>query len=316
MSVGRLSLVLALVLSAGLAGCLNDFDEVRLNRVFISGIDVAAPAVGTGIVTLVANVTVDNREADSGPLTLLVKAHNTATGLLVATEEAEVGRIERDRSEATPVALRLPKEDGYRITALLFENEERRDQAVVQVSKVSALAVNVVETGLAVSGLEFLVENVTGSRVRIAAQVYLTNEGTDTSIPLRLQVKAREVSTGLLSDEQWADVEGIGVEATRIREVVLEVPDAYNYLVEAVLWQDEFVVGKGQGKVQLLPTFTIPKDEEIVVDKPVVEDFIQRGESGGDRTYDSSEEEATPAPAAVLVVAALAATLFWFRRRT
>lgn len=308
-------LVVILVSSVALAGCLNDFDETRLNHLRISGIDVSAPHVGSGTVTLLVNVTLDNAMAKSGEVLLRVKAYNTATGLLVKTLEEQVGTMRADRTETVPVALDLPKQDGYRITVEASQDDRRVQTASVKVTEIAALDRTISDTGLRVTTLEFLVRNVTGDKVRIDTQVYLTNQGAAESETLRLQLKAREVSTGLLAAEEWTDVAAIPPEATRISTAALQVPDAYNYLVEAVLWDGDLIVGRGEGKVQLLPTFTVPKDEEVVVKRPVVEDFQHRGDGVDWANGAESDAEGSPAPAALLLLTTLALLVTWIRRR-
>lgn len=311
------ALVLVLLLPLALAGCLRE-DVDDPNHLRIAGIDVAAPRVTSGFATLVVNVTLDNGQGASGPVRVVVKAFDTASGLLVRTGEAAPGALPKDRTIAVSVALEVPRQSGYRLEVEAYEDERAVQSASVTASNLGALQPTLFATGLQLGPLDFLVRNVTGDRVAIDAAVYLTNEGAGPSRPLRLQAKAREVSTGLLSDEAWTAQPAVEMEATRAVAVPLEVPDGYNYEVEAVLWDGDHVVGQARGRVQLLPTFTRNTSEELVVTHPEIRDFVRdRAEEARLREDLAQRTEAarTPFPGAVLALAIVAVAAGLARRR-
>lgn len=312
--------LVALLLAILLAGCIRQ--DVRPNTVDIARIDVSAPVVTSGTAVLAVNVTLDNSGAESGDLRLVVRAYDTDTGLLVLTNETRPGKMGEDRTETFEVRMAVPRQSGYRLGVDLYEDDRLVRPDGVTVSNVGGLEPNLFETGIRIGSMDFLVKNVTG-RVDIEAKVYVTNEGRGDARPLRLQVKAREVSTGLLSDEAFTNVSGVPVEATRPFAVRLDVPQGYNYEVEAILWDGDFIVGRGRGTVQLLPTYVKPADTDIVVTRPNLADFAPgeaayrgdgRGAYAGDDGF-ASEAPAVPGFGAFAAVAALAGVAFLVARR-
>lgn len=310
--------LVAVLLAVLLAGCIRN--DVTPHSVNIARVDVAAPVVTSGTAVLAVNVTLDNAGAESGDLRLVVRAYDTDTGLLVLTNETRPGKMPGDHTSTYEVRMAVPRQSGYRIGVDLYEDDRVARTDGVIVSNVGGLQPNLFETGIKIGSMDFLVKNATG-RVDIEAKVYVTNEGRGDARPLRLQVKAREVSTGLLSDEAFVNVSGVPVEATKPFAVRLDVPPGYNYAIEAVLWDGDFVVGRGQGAVQLLPTYVKPADTEIVVTRPNLNDFAPGAAGEHDRSYepggsyDSEAEPAVPGFGALAAVAAVAVVAFLARRR-
>jgi hypothetical protein len=70
-------------------------------------------------------------------------------------------------------------------------------------------------------------------------------------------VKVREMDAGLLADKVWARTGEIRPETTVIRSVNLTMPDQYNYIVEVLIWNNDTVVKRGQGYIQLSPIIEI-----------------------------------------------------------
>lgn len=306
----------ALLLLLPLTGCLNDFnDGVLQNRLDIHAIDVAAPVVKSGAVTFDVRISVDNEMARSGDVALVVKAFDADSGLLAMTVERDIGPIERDMTVPVSASMELPRSAGYRIEVSLLQDGQVIQVRSVTVTNLDALPPNVHDTGIRVASMDFLVRNASDGRALITANVYVTNEGATESQPLRLQVKAREVSTGLLADEEWIELPSVPPEETHAHESDLDVAQEYNYEVEVVVWDGSFIVGRGSGAVQLLPTFERPNDTEIEVNKPDLSDFT-RERSAADRDERSAlEEAATPGLGILLAMAALAIAASW-RRRT
>lgn len=316
-----LALVLVVSMLLPAAGCIRDFDErERDNRVRLRSIDVAAPRVTTGSVELAINSTLDNRGADSDPIQVKVKAFDERTGFLEATKIAPNRTIEEDKTVSIQVTMDLPRRSGYRIEVEVYEAGQIVETGRVVVRNVTSLEPTVHETSVAITTMEFLVRNVSSSRVLIETEVYLTNEGTRDSTPLRMQVKARDADTGLLADQVWTEVGSIPPDETRIRSVDLDVPDEHNYVVDVLLWDGNLSVEQGQGTVQLLPTMTKKADEEIQVTDPEIEDFLgedrDEDHARGDRAPSGEGAAAeTPALGPALALALLAGLAVAIRRR-
>lgn len=316
----RLVLVALLVLAMPMAGCIKEADSVEPgNHIRVRDIAVAAPHVTSGSVTLAINVTLDNWQADSDPVRVVVRAFNTDTGFLIETVEATPGPLDKDKTVPVEVSLQVPREAGYRIEVDVYEDGQVVQEGQVTVRNVAALQPTLHDTSLAIGTMDFIVRNVTGNRVVIETKVYLTNEGASISRPLDLQVKARETQTHIIADEARTRVTGIGPEETQPATVRLEVPDGHNYRIEAILWDGNLTVERGQGTVQLLPTMTEPEGQDIVVSDPQIEDFIRdgRGEAreAGDGGMAEEAQDATPGPGLVLALVAVAGTAIMAHRR-
>lgn len=297
---------LAVAVVVALAGCINDFDRVLQNDMRIHDIDVSAPEVRSGAIDLVIDVSLDNRMARSGEVVVEVRAFDTATGLLSQTTSQEVGRIGKDKTEVVSLPMTVPRAPGYRIEVRVEQDGRIQEVRAVTLRNLDALEANVFDTGLRVSSMDFLVRNVTADRVAITAEVHVINEGTSPSPELRMQTKAREVSTSLIADEAWVELGSIHPEETHIESVDLDVPDAFNYQVETVVWDGQVIVERGQGNVQLLPTFERPKDTEIEVVDPDVSQFAR---DSADR-----DEPRTPGFPLIAAVAAIGG-IAWMKRR-
>jgi len=307
----RWSLVALVLVAPFLSGCTDFEPEGRENHLFVQGIDVSAPEVGSGRIVLLVNTTIDNSVARSGDLRLLTKAYDQASGLLVASVETAVPPLGREETRVVSTRLDLQRASGFRLQVDLYQDEKIVRGGSLDVGNLAALEPNLYDTGLRISTLDFEVLGTQGNRTSVRATVYLTNEGGEGSRPLSLQLKAREVSTGLLAAQSWAAVGAIALDATRAYNASLSLPDGYNYAVEAVLWDGEIIVERGVGHVQFAPTAIVDPGSQVVVTRPDLDDFVGDG-GDGDGDFDGGEE--TPGLPFFAVVAALALAAFAIRR--
>ncbi|HUR25637.1 MAG TPA: hypothetical protein VM327_06460 [Candidatus Thermoplasmatota archaeon] len=305
----RWSLVASLFLVALLAGC-TDFDEGQENYLFVQGIDVSAPEVGSGRIVLLVNTTLDNSMARSGDLRLVTKAFDLATGLLVEQVETPVPPLGDKETRIVSTRLDLVRAPGFRLQVDLYQDQKMVRGASLDVSNLAALEPNLYDTGLRIAAMDFEVLDTRGNRTTVRASVYLTNEGREGSRPLSLQLKAREVSTGLLSAQVWARVGSVALDATRAYNATLSLPDGYNYAVEAVLWDGDIIVERGVGSVQFAPTTVVDPGQKVVVTRPNLEDFL---DSGGEASRDDSSNS-TPGLSLLAVLAVLAVAAVLARR--
>jgi PGF-CTERM protein len=307
----RWSFLSLLLVAPLLAGC-TDFDDARReNYLFVQGIDVSAPEVGSGRIVLLVNTTIDNSEARSGDLRLLVKAFDRDTGLLVRSVETPAEPLGKEETRIVSTRLDLPRASGYRLEVDLYQDERLLRGGNLDVSNLANLEPNRYDSGLRISTIDFEVLDTVGNRTSVRATAYLTNEGGGASRPLSLQLKAREVSTGLLVAQVWAQVGAIRLDATRAFNATLSLPDGYNYDVEAVLWDGEIIVERGVGHVQFAPTTVVNPGQQVVVTRPNLEDFAG---GAGDGDGDSGEE--TPGIGVLAVLAALLLAAVALRRRS
>lgn len=254
-------------------GCLRDFEESRLR---ITDLDISAERVtSTSVLLNVTTYIENNGKGESGEVKLILKAFDSTSGLLVGETTTPAESINKDQTVSVSQLIDVEREGEYRIDVVLFEDEKRLRQRSVQIYGIGDLTPNVHDIGIKIQEMDFLVENVTDSRVAIGVDIYLTNEGDFTSEDLPMLVKAREVDAGLLADKVWITTCNIEKEKTIINSCEIAVPDGYNYIVEALIWKNDTIVERGEGVVQLNPKRTIPKDEKVVSSDIRVRDFME-----------------------------------------
>jgi len=268
---GVLLLAGILILSVISCGCIRDFERSELR---VADIDISAERVASANVLLNVTTYIENRGDRSGDARLLLKAFDLESGLLVDQETVTVGSILKRKTKSASQVVKVDRDGGYRIEVVLFEDEQRVDQRTMKVSGIGDLTPNVYDIGLRIPEMDFLVKNVTGSRVTIGVDLYLTNEGITPSEDLQVLIKAREVDAGLLADKTWISTGVIKKETTIIHSADIVVPDDYNYIVEALIWKNDTIVERGQGVVQLNPRRTIPEKDKVVSEDIEVEDFM------------------------------------------
>lgn len=270
--------VLALVLlTAGLAGCLQDFEEPRQPHFLrLAGLDIAPERVLAQDVILNVTPVIENiGQGRSDEVRVIAKAYSEDTGFLLEENETTIGIVPGESSRAVSQFLRVPRQGSVRVDISLEENDRITKAGSISARNLGSLEPEVLDTGLRVSDIDFLVRDVdaNASRASIQTDLYITNEGDRPSENLRLQVKARELSTSLVSDIQWSETGVIAPGTTIIRSINLTVPQRYNYVFEILTWRGDVVVARSEGTVQLAPTFQQPKDQELVVTNPNLNDF-------------------------------------------
>ncbi len=260
-----------LLLSVISCGCIRDFERSELG---IADIDISPERVTSANVLLNVTTYIENRGDRSGDVKLLLKAFDLESGLLVDQGTATAGSILKRKTKSASHVVKVDRDGGYRIEVVLYEEDQRIDQRTMKISGIGDLTPNAYDIGLRIPEMDFLVKNVTGSKVTIGVDLYLTNEGITTSDDLQVLIKAREVDAGLLADKTWIYTGEIKEETTIIHSADIVVPDDYNYIVEALIWKNDTIVERGQGVVQLNPRRTIPEKEKVVSEDIDVEDFM------------------------------------------
>ena len=303
---------IVLLLSALLAGCTDFSDDGA--GLQVQGIDVAAPVVAAGRLTLSILPTIDNDGPRSGELNLTVKAYDSQTGLLAGSVSQAVGRMARDQTRTFDVRIELPRASTYRLTVDIEESGRLMYRTTVDARNLAVLEPNTHETGLRIAATDFRLLSTANSRAVVQASSYLTNEGAADSRPLTLQVRARDERTSLVVAEQWTRVGAIRPDATRPVNVTLDVPTGHDYAVELTLWDGDVIVERGAGRIQFGPTTTTATSTGVVVTTPNLAGLVYDRGYADSGEYESSDNK-TPGPGAVLVGIGLLAAVLVMRRR-
>lgn len=250
----------------------------------IRDVDVKPIHVTSSEVVLNVTVYIDHSGAKTKNASMLMRAISADTGLLATQDSKPLPSVEEDSKTITvSQELKVERSRGYEIRMLLFDNGRIVESGLVGVKGIEALEPEVKRVGIDVKGMDFIVRNVSSGVVRIQADLYLENRGPSSVTGLGILVKAREASSNLLSDKVWIESGEIKNETTIIRNAILTVPDEYNYMVEAMVWRGDVLIGKWEKPILLAPTKTLPKE---TVEKKVeleVSKFVR-------------EEKGVPAP--------------------
>lgn len=305
------SILLASTLSSG---CIRSFEEE--SRLRITNMDISAKEVKSAFVDIDVTTYVENFHGDSSKNTsLLLKAFSTKTGLLEVQTHDDIGIINKGDTVTIAQSLKLKKEGGYRIVAVLFEEDKNKNTGEITIYNLGNLPADVRDIGIEVAGMDFLVREVDGGRVVIQSDLYLTNEGTAASGDYRMLIKAREMDARLLADKEWIQTGSIKPETTVIRSLNLTVPNHYNYVVEVLIWNNDTIVKRGEDYVQLKPQMTIDAGTQVETKHIETSDFIVPGEIMEESMGYKDMPTETPGFGILLAIASILLVVLIQRRR-
>lgn len=278
--------------------------------------DISAKEVKSAFVDIDVTTYVENFHGDSSKNTsLLLKAFSTRTGLLEVQTQDDIGIIDKGDTVTITQSLKLQKEGGYRIVAVLFEEDKRKNTGEITIYSLENLPADVQDIGIEVAGMDFLVREVDGGRVVIQTDLYLTNEGTAASGDYQMLIKAREMDARLLADKEWMQTGSIKPETTVIRSLNLTVPDHYNYVVEVLIWNNDTIVKRGEDYVQLKPQMTIDVGTQVETKHIETSDFMVPEEVRDEVWYGDAPMEETPGFGILLGIVAILSVVLIQRRR-
>jgi hypothetical protein len=295
-------------------GCVQDFEEESSYN--IRDMDISADRIGTAFVDLNVTTYIEKYDGDTGKNTsLLLKAYSRESGLLEAQKEVKIGVLKKGETKLVSQTLSLPKTGGYDLRSILFEESAQKSNGEIKIYNLAALPADVQDIGLEISEMDFRVKEVENGRVLVENDIYLTNEGRETSKDFSMLVKVREMDAGLLADKVWARTGEIRPETTVIRSVNLTMPDQYNYIVEVLIWNNDTVVKRGQGYIQLSPIIEI-KDRNTTEAREIQTSEFENVEDDGMVPEEGATkgESATPGFSMLFSVVLLCSAIV-FRRR-
>ena len=251
-----LLLVLCIIAFAFGSGCIRSFEEE--SNYNIKDMDISADRIGNAYVDLNITTYVEKYYGNTAKnSTLLLKAYSTGSGLLVAQKEVNLGVLKKGETKPVSLTFNLPKNGGYDLRSILFEENSRKSNGEIKIYNLDALPADSQEIGLQIPEIDFKVNQVEGEKVSIESDIYLTNEGKENSKDFKMLVKVREMDAGLLADKVWTQTGEIQPEATVIRSVNLTMPDQYNYIVEVLIWNNDTIAKSGEDYIQLNPRVKI-----------------------------------------------------------
>ncbi len=296
-----LAFLVLIALVATIGGGLKSYER---SEIAIADIDISAEALGIADALLNVTTYLDNSgDAKSGEIDVLVKAYDADTNLLVASNETKVGEIGGRKTKSASTCLKLPKEGGYRLQIVVFEDDKGIRRAETKIYGLSRLEPPSVAK-ISIREIDFLVEAVEAESERdreyaiINTTLYIDNLGKDVD-GLRALVKARDNETRLIADRNWKDLEFLKEGTTSLRYAELRVLNGRDYVFEIQIWQSERIIKESSGMVLLSPFVnrTVVKEaKEKTVEispKVAISDFIPPG-----APVPEPAPYPTPAPAA------------------
>ncbi len=308
-------LILLIILSsAASSGCLREFDEEK--RLMISDIEISKDSVKSTYAWFNVSTYIENLGADSdGNSTVMLKVFNEQTGLLELKQEEYIGPIEEGETKMISQKMRLPKTGSYRISASISNGGEMGYDRWMSLSGLENLPTDMQETGMQIEGIDFIVRETSSKGVVIENDIYLKNEGVDTTEDYRILVKAREMDARLIADKKWISSGEIEPENTIIKSVNLTVPDNYNYIVEVSIWEANTVVMTGEDYVQLNPEKIIDRDQQVQKNNVDTADFVVEDDLIREYEEETDGYAQTPGFTASFAAIALISAVYIARRR-
>lgn len=301
-------LILLLILfSAASSGCLREFDDET--RLMISDIEISKDSVKSTYAWFNVTTYVENRGADSnGNSTVMLKVFNERTGLLELKQEEDIGSLKEGETKMVSQKISLPKSGSYRISAIITSDGEMGYDRWMTLSGLENLPTDMQETGMRIEGIDFIARETSSKGVVIENDIYLKNEGVETTEDYRILVKAREMDARLIADKKWINSSEIEPENTIIRSVNLTVPDNYNYIVEISIWDGNTIVNTGEDYVQLNPEKIIDRDQQVQNKDIDTTDFVVEDDYEWESAEETAEEQSpgfTTTFAAIALISAL-----------
>jgi hypothetical protein len=275
------------------SGCIRSFEEESYYN--IKDMDISADHAGTSFVDLNVTTYIEKYQGDTEKnASLLLKVYSTESGLLEVQEQVNLGKLKKGETKTVCQNLSLPKTGGYDILSVLFEEDIQKGSGEIKVYNLDYLPADVQDIGLEISEMDFKVRKVEDGKVLVESDIYITNEGRETSSDFRTLVKVQEMDAGLLADKVWIQTGEIKPEATVIRSVNLTMPDQYNYIVEVLIWNNDTIVRRGEGYIRLNPEIEV-KDEDSTKNRKIqTSEFENVVEPEMVPEEDYAEESATP----------------------
>ena len=309
-----LLLMFAIIVFIFGSGCIKNFEEESYYNV--RDMDISADRIGAAFVDLNVTTYIEKSQGDTAKNTsLILKAYSQESGLLETQKEIKLGVLKKGDTKSVSQILTLPKTRGYDLRSVLFEENVQKGDGEIKVYNLDVLPAEVQETGLEIPEMDFRVKEVKDGKVLVENDIYLTNEGRETSKDFRLLVKVREMDTGLLADKVWTHTGEIRPEATVIQSVNLTMPDQYNYIVEVLIWNNDTIVERGEGYIQLNPIIEV-KDKNTTQTREIqTSEFENVVETGMVPEEESTAEKSSTPGFSLSLSAILLCSAAILRRR-
>ncbi|AGB30656.1 hypothetical protein C488_10463 [Natrinema pellirubrum DSM 15624] len=274
LAVATLVVVLGALTTLALAGAVSDpaasetaSDVEPAGHVSLTELTISADSVTGGTATLAVDTYLDHRGGPVENVTVVHRAIDTESGLVEATTEREVGRLDEESERVVSSSVAVPRESGYEIETLVYRDGNRTESTSHTVEGVGSLTPDYADTDVEfhrfggeaggsladVPAIGYSIESTTDERATLAVESYLTNTGDDPESDLELEVVARQSGSNVVADAATVDLSTIEPGKTASPTAELTVPAEYDYYLDAVLWRDGTIVGTDRSVANLGP---------------------------------------------------------------
>ena len=259
-----LILVSAIVLPGAIAERDNDIRDgiIRLNQ----GVAVEPLTVSGQSVSLSLDIRLSHRGGVSENVSVEVRAIDADSNLLRETERLSVGSIRGNQEVPVRANLTVPREGRYQFDVRIYQSGQQVENGETTVSGVGALTPAYAESTVhfeqfetaTIPPITYQISNVGESQVRLTTTTYLTNTGDMATDRLQLRIMARQADSNIIADQTTATVKTVRPGRTTEVNATLEVPDEYNYRLDAMLVRDSVVLEVASATAELAPTEPLP----------------------------------------------------------
>jgi len=322
-------LVASAVGAVAVPGAVTDPRETNEppGRIDVAGATVSPGEVRGETAELRLGTDLRHRGSTVENVTVRHRAIGSESGLLVDETTVDVGDVDFEGEHTVNGTVDVEREGGYRIETVVFADGQRREERTTRVAGVAALTPDYADTRVgftdgsvwptvAVSVVE--ADNETAT---LSASVSVTNRGDVASEDVDLRLYLRQAESNVIAAEAAETVGTVRPGRTDTVRATVEVPDGYNYYIDAALFDDDVLVDETQGVANLNPRETITANETVRDVQFAVEDF-ERGEGdvggddGGDAAAgDGASDDSTPGFGPLVALVALVAAALAARRR-
>jgi PGF-CTERM protein len=271
LATGAVVVVVGALLAAAAmpAAIANPGDDgpLRPGPVDVVDADIATDEITGQTADLRLYATLDHRGNPAANVTVLFKATDAESGLLVAEREVDVGDLTTEGERRVSTVLSVPREGGYELEGVVYRNGTRVDEFSRTVNGVEALTPNYARSN--VSFVEDpVLEPVTVSiadagenRTTLELGSWLTATGPSEADSLSVTFIVRQAESNVVAARTTVDAGGLREGRSETVSADVTVPSEYNYYVDAVLSRDGVIVDTAGGVVNLDPSETIERDQ-------------------------------------------------------
>lgn len=321
--------VLAVALPTGVEG---ETEPTPGGKVSVAEMDVSLGNVTGETVGFDIVPRLSHRGGVSENLTVVVRATRTDTELLATEETTEVDRLEGNGEKDVEVPVVVEREGNYVFDVVVYKGDRRVNTASRRIENVGAVKPEYAKSGIDFFGfplqpsIEYSIGSV-GEDVELETASYLANRGNERE-DVTLAVEARQSDSMIVADRKEVSV---SIPAGSVKRIpaTLNVPDGYNYYLDATAWRDENIVATYRNAANLRPNASIEVnrgggeaglkigdfEEQRQEQREELEQQSESEQQERESAEEAEEEEAEGQPGFTAVVALFALLVITVARR-